>query len=287
MRLHRRLEVVLLTPLGLLLISAVVIPGLILLGYSLFVWQSLNPVGGLTGQNYLDVLTAPLYRRLLDNTVAIALPTTLFSVVGGGVIAYRIVFSSGRGRGLMFALVVTALMASYLVRIYAWRTLLGDSGIINSALETVGLISKPLDFLLFTRSSAVLAETTLFMPLVALSFYAALSGVPGDLREAARDLGAGRAQTLVRITLPLVGGTLLAMTALTFFLSAGDYVTPVLVGGTDSSTFGTVIATRMGPAADYGTGAAISFLVLIGFSAVYIGLRHLLRGARLLPSRAA
>jgi len=287
MRIPRRLEALLLAPLALLLISSVVVPGLILLVYSLFVWQFLEPTGSLTTQNYIDILSAPLYRKLLDNTIAIALPTTIFSVAGGAVIAYRIVFGSGRGRGLMFALVVTALMASYLVRIFAWRTLLGNSGILNSALEAFGLVSQPLSFLLFTRSSAILAESTLFMPLVALSFYAALSGVPGDLREAARDLGAGRAQTLIRVTLPLVGGTVLATTALTFFLSAGDYVTPVLVGGTDSSTFGTVIATRMGPAADYGTGAAVSFLVLIGFILVFLGLRQLLRTVRILPERTA
>jgi spermidine/putrescine transport system permease protein len=286
MRIGRAVEAVLLAPITLLIGIGVVIPGLILFGYSLFAWQFLKPAGGATAANYLNAFSDPLYRQLLINTIAIGLPTTIGSIVGGYVLAYYAVFASGRRGAFVFFLVVTALMASYLVRIYAWRILLGESGIINSALTTSGLIHQPLEFLLFSRISAILAEVSLFMPLAALAFYAALSGISGDYREAARDLGAGRFQVLSRVTLPLTGHALLAVTAVTFFLSAGDYVTPVLVGGVDSSTFGTVIATRMGPAGDYGTGAALSFLVLVGFIAVFLLIRSGLRVARLLPERS-
>jgi len=76
---------------------------------------------------------------------------------------------------------------------------------------------------------------------------------------------------------------LLATTTLTFFLSVGDYVTPVLVGGIDSSTFGTIIASRMGPAADYGTGATVSIAVLVGFVLAYLIISRFMRAGRLLP----
>ena len=285
MRIGRWLETLLLGPLALLIGAAVVVPGLILFVYSLFAWHFLQPIGGPSTTNYVGALTQPLYRQLLVNTLAIGLPTTIGSLIGGYVIAYYAVFAPGRRGGFVFFLVVTALMASYLVRIYAWRILLGETGVINSALTSGGLIGRPLDFLLFSRASAILAEVSLFTPLAALAFYAALSGIPSDYREAARDLGAGSIQVLTRITLPLTGHALLAVTTVTFFLSAGDYVTPVLVGGVDSSTFGTIIATRMGPAGDYGTGAAVSFLVLAGFAFAYLALRLGLRTTRLLPER--
>jgi spermidine/putrescine transport system permease protein len=287
MAIRRAFEWLLLAPLLLLMVGAVVIPAVILFAYSLFAWQFLQPVGDPSLGNYIAAFTDPLYRQLFVNTLAIGVPTTVGSLVGGYVLAYYAVFTSGRRGGLVFFLVVTALMASYLVRIYAWRILLGETGIVNSALISAGLIAHSLDFLLFSRTSAILAEVSLFMPLAALAFYAALSGIPADFREAARDLGAGRLEVLGRITLPLTGQALLAVTAVTFFLSAGDYVTPVLVGGIDSSTFGTIIATRMGPAGDYGTGAAVSFVVLAGFVFAYVVLRFGLRAAHLLPERTA
>jgi ABC-type spermidine/putrescine transport system permease subunit I len=89
------------------------------------------------------------------------------------------------------------------------------------------------------------------------------------------------------VTLPLTGPAILGTVVLTFFLSAGDYVTPVLVGGVGSSTVGTAIATKMGPAGDYGSGAADSFLVLMGFVFIYLVLRGAMRAGRILPERAA
>lgn len=283
MPIPKRIERLLLFPLALLLLAGVIVPSLILLGYSLFVWFNLAPVGGVTLGNYWDTLTDPLYRQLILNTVLIAGPTTLAAVVGGYLLAYYMSFVQRRGRGMLFALVVSALMASYLVRIFAWRTLLGSSGIVNSFLLGTGLIEEPIAFLLYSKASAILAEIALFMPLAALTCYAALSGISGDFREASWDLGAGRWLTVWRVILPLSGPAVLATTTLIFFLSVGDYVTPVLVGGIDSSTVGTAIATDMGPAGNYGQGAALSILLAAGFAAVYLSLRGLLWRSGLLP----
>jgi spermidine/putrescine transport system permease protein len=285
MRIGRRLELILGAPLTILLGVTVVFPALILLGYSLFIWHFLRPVGDFTLDNYAQVLTDPLYRKLAVNTLAIVVPTAIGSVVGGYTVAYYVVFGTGRGPKLLFGLLVTALMASYLVRIFAWRTLLGESGIINSFLIGVGLIGRPLNYLLYSRAAVVLAEVSVLMPLAGLAFYAALAGISPSYREAARDLGAGRPQTLLRITIPLSGAAILATTALIFFLSAGDYVTPVLVGGIDSSTVGTVIATNMGPVGNYGLGAGLSFVVLLGFAGVYLLLRAGMRAGGFLPER--
>jgi len=284
-RIGRSLQVVLLSPLVVLLLGAVVLPALILFGYSLFAWRLVEPTGPLTLDNYLAVLRDPLYRQLLVNTLVIAVPTTLGSVIGGYMLGYYVVFGHGPGRRLTLGLVVTALMASYLVRIFAWRTLLGSNGVINSFLVQTGVVAKPLDFLLFSPPAAILAEIALLMPLAGLTFYAALAGISPAYREASRDLGAGRAETLVKVTIPLSGASILATTALTFFLSAGDYITPVLVGGASSATLGTVVASSMGHAGNYGLGAAVAFIVLLGFVIAYVLLRAAMRRARMLPER--
>src|SRR5581483_3248117 len=130
-----------------------------------------------------------------------------------------------------FALVIISMLASYLARVYAWRTLMGSQGIINTGLQALGIIHSPLGWLLFLRVAVIAAEVNLSMPVAALILYAALAGIPGELREVSRDLGAGRFQTLRRITLPLSGRAVFAAAALTFFLSSGDYITPEFLGG--------------------------------------------------------
>ena len=282
MRIGRRLEGALLSPLALLLVAALIVPAGILLYYSFFDFVFFTRVGGATLDNYRSAFTNSAYRTFAANTLWIALPTTAVSVVAGYVLAYGIGFGRLRRRTLLFALLLTALMASYLVRIYAWRTLLGESGIVNSALTGAGIIDKPLGFLLFSRIAVIIAESSLFIPFAALALFAALSGISPEYREVSRDLGAGRLQTLWRVTIPLSGRALLAVTAVVFFLSCADYITPSLVGGASSQTIGVVIASYFGEAAQYGLGAALSFLTLVAFALAYAGLRIAMRTTRIL-----
>ena len=167
------------------------------------------------------------------NTFAIAIPTVVATVVGGYTIAYFLAFRAHRSRTPIFTLVVVSMLASYLARIYAWRTLMGGNGIINSTLVAVGVIRQPIGWLIFSRLPVILAEVNLYLPIATLILYASLSGIPGELEEAARDLGAGRGQALRRVIIPLTGAALLGRAS--FFLSAGDYVTPAFLGGVASS----------------------------------------------------
>jgi len=283
MQIGRQVESLLLLPLGVLMAGALVVPASILFYYSLFDFTLLKPVGDPTLANYAAALTRPANGAYVTNTLWIALPTTVLSVVAGYLLAYYLIFGRSRRRNLIFVLVLSALTASYLVRIYAWRTLLGDSGIINSALLSAGAIHEPVGFLLFSRLAVILAEISLFTPFAALAFYAALAGISPDYREVSRDLGAGPLQTLWRITVPLSGRAILAATAVIFFLASGDYITPVLVGGPDSQTIGVVIAGAFGQSGAYGLGAALSFVTLLAFIGLYLALRASLRATRILP----
>jgi spermidine/putrescine transport system permease protein len=286
-RIGQGLGSLLLAPLVLVLGGFVVVPTLILFGYSLFEWVFASPQGALTVTNYVEVLRSPITWKVVETTLWIGVPVAVVSVAGGYAIAYYIVFGRGPARRLLFVLTVTALMASYLVRVYAWRTLLGSKGIVNGALEAAGIIDQPLDFILFSRTAVILGEVSLLMPLAALTFFAALSGIAPELREASRDLGASRFQTLRRVMLPLSGPAILATSALVFFLAAGDYLTPVFLGGPESVTLGRLIADAFGPAADYGKGAALSILVLASFVAVYLAMRFAMRRTGQLPARVS
>jgi spermidine/putrescine transport system permease protein len=284
MRLNARLGAALASPLILLLIATIVVPAGTFLAYSFYDFVLLEPKPGFQLDHYSTALTDPLYHKLAWNSIAIAVPATVLSVAFGYVLAYYLAFvASRRSRQVLLALVVISLMASYLVRIYAWRTLLGEQGLINSALEGIGLIDKPFGFLLFSRFAVVVAQVNLFLPFTALLLYASLSGLSAQLVEGARDLGARRAEALRRVLVPLSGHAILAAAALTFFLSAGDYITPVLLGGTNSSTFGTAISDQLRITGNYPLGAALSFVMVAGFAAVYWGLRLSMRAAGMLP----
>lgn len=283
----RGVEAGLLAPILLVLIGLVVVPALILTGYSLFDWVFASPQGPLTLLNYEEIASSPISLKVATTTVAIALPVTLFSITCGYALAYYIVFGTGRGRRLLLLLVLTALMASYLVRIYSWRVLLGSTGVVNGALTGLGVIDQPIEFLIFSRTAVIIAEVSLFMPLATVIFFAALSGISPDLREAARDLGATRLRTLIRVTLPLSGPAVLVTTALTFFLAAGDFITPVYVGGPESVTIGRLIADDFGASANYGRGAAYSVIVLVIFILLYVALRAGMRRTGMLPTRTA
>jgi spermidine/putrescine transport system permease protein len=285
MRLSGPKEVALLAPLLLAMLSLVVFPVLLLVGGSFFGWTYGPPQNGPTLANYQYVLGNPITWKVFVNSLKIAVPVTVVSVAGGYLLAYRIVFIPGPLAQILFVMTVTALMASYIVRVYAWRTLLGTNGVINGALIGLGITDGPADLLLFSSFAVVLAMVSMYLPLAALTFFAALAGVDPTLHEAARDLGAGRVQTLLRITVPLAGPTLLTTTALIYFLAFSDYITPVFVGGPGSVGVGRIIADNFGPQPNYGRGAAMSVLLALSFVTFFVLLRAALVRLRMLPAK--
>jgi spermidine/putrescine transport system permease protein len=286
MRINRRLGLGLLSPLGLVLLLTIVIPAGTFFVYSFFTFELLEPQPGFHLHNYSDALSDPLYRKLASHTLAIAAPTTVVTVVLGYTLSYYLAFRAGRARGLVLALVVVSMMASFLARVYAWRTLLGERGVINTALESLGVIHDPLGFLLFSRVAVVIAQVNLFLPFTALVLYASMTTIPHTLHEGARDLGAAGPEVFRRITLPLTGPALLSATAFTFFLSAGDYITPVFLGGPGGVTFGTAISDQLRIAGNYPLGAALAFVMVLAFALLYLLLRTAFKAMRLLPRTA-
>jgi spermidine/putrescine transport system permease protein len=182
-------------------------------------------------------------------------------------VAWFLRFRAGTWNAPLLGVVVTVLFSSYLVRIYAWRTLMGRNGAINWTLQTVGLTDGPLLFLFYNRFAVVLTLVHIFLPFVILLLLASLEGVDDDVVEAARVLGARGYQALGMVVLPMISRGVFGAITFTFILAAGDYVTPQLVGGTSGALLGSLISIQFLPNGDYSHGAALSVVFMVALAA--------------------
>src|SRR5437879_302715 len=168
--------------------------------------------------NYLTLFKNPLYVQVLFRTVRIAAGVTLLSVLLGYPLAYFLSFQAGPRKELLYQLVIVPLWVSYLVRGYAWKTILGSDGVLNGLLQYLHLTREPVSFFLYSPFAVVLMLTHIYTPFVFLPIYAALEHVPRPLLEASQDLGASSVQTFLRVILPLSIPGLLAGTTFAFVL---------------------------------------------------------------------
>jgi spermidine/putrescine transport system permease protein len=213
--------------------------------------------------NYRTLFAKPVYIEVLLRTMRIAASVTVCSLLLGYPLAYYLSFHAGARKELLYQLVIVPLWVSYLVRGYAWKTILGSEGVLNGFLQYVHLTHEPVAFLLYSPFAVVLVLTHIYTPFVLLPIYAALEHIPRPLVEASQDLGAGSAQTFLRIILPLSIPGLLAGATFAFVLSLGDFLAPLLVGGASGTMIANVVQSLFGAAYDWPLGAAISVCILI------------------------
>jgi spermidine/putrescine transport system permease protein len=174
-------------------------------------------------------------------------------------------------------LVVVSLFTSYLVRLYAWYTILGGNGIVNTALIHLGLVDHPLLFLLFNRTAVAIAWINVFLPYSILMLTSSMQNIRPDVLENSRDLGAGPLRTFSRVVLPLSMTGAIGAFAYTFILTSGDYITPSLLGGTSSTSLANIVSDEFLALGNRPAGAAISFVMLVVFFCVYLVLTRLER----------
>jgi spermidine/putrescine transport system permease protein len=213
--------------------------------------------------NYKTLFSNPLYADVLFRTMRIAASVMLCSLLLGYPLAYYLSFHAGARKELLYQLVIVPLWVSYLVRGYAWKTILGSDGVLNGFLQYLHITHEPVAFLLYSPFAVVLMLTHIYTPFVFLPIYAALEHIPRPLVEASQDLGAGRAQTFLRVILPLSMPGLLAGATFAFVLSLGDFLAPLLVGGPSGTMIANVVQSLFGAAFDWPLGAAISVCILI------------------------
>jgi spermidine/putrescine transport system permease protein len=214
-------------------------------------------------RNYHTLLSNPVYVGVLFRTMRIAASVMLFSLLLGYPLAYYLSFHAGPRKELLYQLVIVPLWVSYLVRGYAWKTILGSDGVLNGFLQYLHITHEPVGYLLYSPFAVVLMLTHIYTPFVFLPIYAALEHIPRPLVEASQDLGANPRSTFLRIILPLSMPGLLAGATFAFVLSLGDFLAPLLVGGPSGTMIANIVQSLFGAAYDWPLGASISVCILM------------------------
>jgi putative spermidine/putrescine transport system permease protein len=255
-------------PLSGYLLLLLLAPIAVLALYSLWTADFFGVRHVLTTANYRDVFGTSLYSNLLLKSVGIGLIAATVMTAAGFVIAYAITFRLGRAGTPLLILIAVSLLASYLARVYAWGTILGTNGLVNKALQDIGLIGRPLTFLFYGYFAIVVTLIYVYLPIAVLTIYGSLQSIDSRTLEASRDMGAGRLSTVARVVLPQAKQAIAAAFALTFILAASDYITPTLVGGAKGQMVGSVIRDQFGGAANLPLGAALAFSSVASFIVV-------------------
>ena len=214
-------------------------------------------------KNYGALLGSWTVQYLALKTLSVAVCAALAATA----IAYPLAFYISRrltnGKSLAALLIVIPLWISLLMRIFAWRIILGERGLLNSLLINTGLISQPSQWLLYTPFSVMLTLTSIAIPYVFVAAYTAIERVPQSLIEAARDNGASAFKTFTTVIWPLTRqGTAIGF-ALAVLIAAGDFVTPAMVGGINGTMLGSVIQSQFGVSGNWPAGAAMSVYLLV------------------------
>jgi spermidine/putrescine transport system permease protein len=231
----------------------------------------------LTLANYVTALTSSEYWAVTSNALGIGLVAAVITTLLSYGLAYTLAFELQRGRNLVLYLIVLSVLSGYLMRIYAWRIILGRTGLLNELLQGLGLVDEPLLGLAFSRTAVIVAQVNIFIPFAVLPILSALSNIPRELIEGARDLGAGPARAFWRVTLPLSLSGVFSAFTYTLILASGDYVTPELLGGVSGSMIGRSIALQFVSAGNPPLGAALSFVLLGVYALIFLGLQAFFR----------
>jgi putative spermidine/putrescine transport system permease protein len=264
------LKVVALLALPVLAFAVVYLGSLVALFISSF-WQ----VDAFTGKivhtwtfaNFSSLIHDPVYRRIAFRTIWIAAAVTVADAVLAFPLAYFMArLAPPRLRALLFVLVLLPLWTSYLVRIYAWRTILAKDGALNWALNGLGL---PDANLAYTNTAMWIVFSYVWLPFMVLPVYAALERIPDSYLEASQDLGGRSWRTFRSVILPLALPGIVAGSIFTFSLTLGDFITPALIGGANSQFIGNVVHNYVGISNNIPLAAAFALVPVI-VMAVYL-----------------
>ena len=244
---------------------------------ALMAFYSLRPnmEGGLfawgwqpTLSNYRTILQGESYLPLLWVSIRVALVVAFCATLLSYPLAYFLVFRARLRAPLLLTLLILPFWTSYLLRIISWKVILGSNGVINSLLTYIGLVDQPVPLLIYSRLAVVVTLVYVWLPFVALPIYAALQRIDASLLEAATILGAPRWLAFLRVTLPLSLPGVIAGFFMVFIPTVGEFVTPLLVGGSRGALYGNLIEIFFGDGINWPLGAAMAFIMLLGVFAL-------------------
>lgn len=238
--------------------------------YSFWTKQGWDIVREWNIENYIYVLTSPVYTKLIFRSLGIGLRIALLSVIIVYPLAYAMVFKFAKYRDLILFLLAISLFSNYLVRIYAWRSILSSNGLVNWLLMSLGLVDGPEPYLLYSQWGVIIILLNVYLPFATLPIYSALLNIDRDVIAAAADLGASPLRVFAEVTLPLTMPGVTVSFIFIFLLTSGDFVTPVFVGGKNGMMIGNAVAEQFGALANWPLGSAMIFSTVLVIVALFV-----------------
>ena len=235
------------------------------------VWFSFGYKPGIFGTHANDVLSFDRYAEAFSPTFFTTFTNTLWVGVTGTILCLIIAFplayymavkAPPSRRGLLLALVLVPFWTNFLVRTIGWQVILAPEGWLSQILQGVGITDGPLE-ILYTRSAVLLGVVYNYLPLMILPLFVAFDRVGPGLREASKDLGAGRFTTLLQVTLPLSRPGIIAGTLLVFIPLMGDYITATVLGGAKGNMVGQLVASQFQTAQNWALGSAMAVVLIM------------------------
>lgn len=265
------------------LILFFILPVILLFGISFFQGRSFQIVPAFSLDNYIRSLSAAGFWKVTIVGLQNGFFTAMISVLLCFPVAWYMVYRTRSN--LLLYLVLLSWFSSYLVRVYAWRTVLGTNGVINSALIGAGIVDQPVSWLIFSPFATVITLIHIMAPFALLILVSALRDVKKDYLDAAHDLGSSHWAVMTRVALPMAHKGIVGAFMFTFILAAGDFITPQLLGGRNGVTTGLLISNQFRSAGNWPLGSAMAFIMMASFALAYLALILTLRLCRLSPGR--
>ena len=252
----------------------VLVPLAIFLVYSFFSVDQGTIVYAPTLGNYVRFFTDRIFLPVFWNTIVLCVSVAVICILLAYPAAYFLTTLRGRWRYALLMLLLVPLLMSYVIKIYAIRSILGLNGFLNKALVAIGILQQPSTLFVFNMNAILLTLSLLLIPFAILPIFLSLERIPQTLLRASDDLGASGLQTFLRITLPLSLPGVASAASFVFVLAIGDFLTPQMVGGISGFTFGRILYSQFGTAYNWPFGAALSVaLAIVVICAILIGER--------------
>ncbi|TPM03691.1 ABC transporter permease [Mesorhizobium sp. B2-3-11] len=252
----------------------VLLPLAIFLVYSFFSVDQGTIVYAPTLGNYVRFVTDPVFLPVFWNTIVLCVSVAVICILLAYPAAYFLTTLKGRWRYALLMLLLVPLLMSYVIKIYAIRSILGLNGFLNKALVALGILDQPSTLFVFNMNAILLTLSLLLIPFAILPIFLSLERIPQTLLRASDDLGASGLQTFLRITLPLSLPGVASAASFVFVLAIGDFLTPQMVGGISGFTFGRILYSQFGTAYNWPFGAALSVaLAIVVIAAILMGER--------------
>jgi spermidine/putrescine transport system permease protein len=242
--------------------------------YSFFSVQGVELVRHPTLLNYRRFFADEIYLPVFLKTCRLCLEVAALTILLGYPVAYLLAALKGRKRYVLLLLLLVPLLMSYIIKIYAIRSILGGTGFLNRFLMWLGIIDEPSMLFVYNLNAVLLTLTVLLLPFAILPIFLSLERIPRRLLEASADLGGSGWQTFRLVILPLSLPGVIAAATFVFVLALGDFLTPQMVGGQSGFTFGRIIFSQFGAAFNWPFGAALSAILAAAVMvAIVIGAR--------------